>query len=107
MTETEIIFFVVKLFLGGIIAFLAIMLWSKTRDFSWMFLVLAAVTGYSSLVFDLLLRLGFISPQELTVFGNNIPFIQFVLTILPRLFVIIAFIIMLSKSAKRRFYDYK
>ena len=98
MTETEIIFFTIKLVLGGIIAFLAIMLWSKTRDFSWMFLVFAAVTGYSAVVFDLLLKLGFVSAREVSVLGNQIPLVQLLLAVVPSLFVIIAFIIMLSKS---------
>ncbi|WP_296325401.1 hypothetical protein [Treponema sp. UBA3813] len=101
MTETEIIFFTIKLFLGGIIAFLAIMLWSKTRDFSWMFLVFAAVTGYSAIVFDLLLKLGFVTAKEISIFGNEIPLVQLVLSVVPSLFVIIAFIIMLSKSGRK------
>ncbi|MBO6218136.1 MAG: hypothetical protein J6N81_00980 [Treponema sp.] len=101
MTETEIIFFTIKLFLGGIIAFLAIMLWSKTRDFSWMFLVFAAVTGYSAIVFDLLLKLGFVTAKEISILGNEIPLVQLVLSVVPSLFVIIAFIIMLSKSGRK------
>lgn len=101
MTETEIIFFTIKLFLGGIIAFLSIMLWSKTRDFSWMFLVFAAVTGYSAIVFDLLLKLGFVTAKEISILGNEIPLIQLVLSVVPSLFVIIAFIIMLSKSGRK------
>ena len=101
MTETEIIFFTIKLFLGGIIAFLAIMLWSKTRDFSWMFLVFSAVTGYSAIVFDLLLKLGFVTAKEISILGNEIPLVQLVLLVVPSLFVIIAFIIMLSKSGRK------
>lgn len=101
MEETEIIFFIIKLFLGGVIAFLAIMLWSRTRDFSWMFLVLAAVTGYSALVFDLLLKLGFVTSRLINVFGNELPLIQLLLAVLPGVFVIIAFIIMLVKSGRK------
>ncbi|WP_407428823.1 hypothetical protein [Treponema sp.] len=101
MSETEIIFFIIKLVLGGIIAFLAIMLWSRTRDYAWMFLVFAAVTGYSAIVFDLLLKLGFVVPQNILIFGNNIPVIQLVLSVLPGLFVIISFIIMLFRTRRR------
>ncbi|WP_294429290.1 hypothetical protein [uncultured Treponema sp.] len=101
MSETEIIFFIIKLLLGGIIAFLAIMLWSKTRDFSWMFLVFAAVTGYSSIVFDLLLKLGFVTSRQILVLGNEIPLIQLVLTIVPNFFVIAAFILMLIKTGRK------
>lgn len=101
MTETEIFFFTIKLLLGGIIAFLAIMLWSKTRDFSWMFLVLAAVTGYSAIVFDLLLKLGFVTAKEISLLGNQISLVQLILAVVPSIFVIIAFIIMLSKSGRK------
>ena len=101
MTETEIIFFIIKLFLGGVIAFLAIMLWSRTRDFSWMFLVLAAVTGNSSIVFDLLLKLGFVTSRKILILGNEIPLVQLVLAVIPSLFVIIAFILMLIKTGRK------
>ena len=101
MTETEIIFFIIKLLLGGVIAFLAIMLWSRTRDFSWMFLVLAAVTGYSSIVFDLLLRLGFVTSRNVLILGNEIPLVQLVLAVIPSLFVIAAFILMLIKTGRK------
>ena len=102
MTETEIIFFTIKLILGGIIAFLAIMLWSRTRDFSWMFLVFAAVTGYSAQVFDLLLRLGFVTSRIVILLGNEIPLVQLVLAIVPSLFVIISFILMLIKTGRNK-----
>ena len=102
MSEVEIIFFIIKLFLGGVIAFLAIMLWSRTRDFSWMFLVLAAVTGYSSIVFNLLLKLGLVTTREIDVLGNKISLVQLLLTVIPGIFVIIAFILMLIKTGRER-----
>lgn len=102
MTETEIIFFAIKLILGGLIAFLAIMLWSRTRDFSWMLLVLAAVTGYSALVYDLLLQLGFVMSREIMLFGNELPLIKLILSIVPSLFVILAFIRMLFKTGRNK-----
>lgn len=102
MTESEIIFFIIKLVLGGIIAFLAIMLWSRTRDFSWMFLVLAAVTGYSAVVFDLLLKLGFVTTRKIIILNSEISIVQLALAIVPSLFVIISFILMLIKTGRNR-----
>ncbi|MCR4821537.1 MAG: hypothetical protein K5873_01530 [Treponema sp.] len=101
MSEVEIIFFIIKLILGGIIAFLAIMLWSRTRDYAWMFLVLGAVTAYSSIVFDLLLKLGFIKSRQIILLGNDISLIQLLLLILPSLCTIIAFIIMLHRTGRK------
>ena len=102
MTETEIIFFTIKLILGGLIAFLAIMLWSRTRDLAWMLLVLAAVTGYSALVYDLLLQLGFVTSREIMLLGNELPLIKLILSIVPSLFVILAFIRMLVKTGRNK-----
>ena len=101
MTEADIIFFTIKLTLGGIIAFLAILLWSKTRDFAWMNLVLAAVTAYSQIVLDLLIKLGIFSLYKIQIHKSEIPLIQLILTVLPSLFVIIAFILMLIKNKRR------
>ena len=102
MSEVEIIFFIIKLFLGGVIAFLAIMLWSRTRDFSWMFLVLAAVTGYSAVVFDLLLKLGFVTTRKIIILNSEISLVQLALAVVPSLFVIISFILMLIKTGRNR-----
>ncbi len=101
MAGTEMIFFIIRLFLGGIIAFLAIMLWSRTRDFSWMFLVFAAVTGYSAVVFDLLIKLGFVVSRKILILGNEIPLVQLLLALVPGIFVIIAFVLMLIKTRRQ------
>lgn len=100
MSDTEIVFFVIKLFFGTLIAFFAIMLWSKTRDLSWMLLVLAAVTGYSSIVFELLLKLGFVDTRHINLLGIEIPLIQLALLVAPNLFVVAAFVLMLIRSGR-------
>ncbi|MBR1537245.1 MAG: hypothetical protein IJ630_09930 [Treponema sp.] len=100
MNENEIIFFIIRLFLGGVIAFLAIMLWSRTRDFSWMFLVFAAVIDYSALIFNLLLKLGFVHTKKILLLGSEFSLVQLILAIIPGLFVIIAFVLMLIKTGK-------
>ena len=101
MAQSEIAFYIIRLILGGVAAFLAIMLWSRTRDFSWMFLVFAAVTGYSAIVFDLLLKLGFVHTKNIILLGKEISIVQLALAIFPGLFVIIAFILMLIKTGKK------
>ena len=47
----EILLFIIKLVLGGIVAFLAIFVMSKTRDASWMFLVAGFLLSYVSILF--------------------------------------------------------
>ena len=54
MLEAEILIMIIKLVLGGIAAFLAILVWSKTRDGAWFFLVSGTILGYCGIVFDML-----------------------------------------------------
>ena len=97
MLSLDQILLVVKLVAGGIIAFLAIMLWSKTRESSWICLVAAAVFSYAEVALELLSRLGIATSERLVFFGLGVGGIQLVLTCAVYFFVILAFIIMLAK----------
>ncbi len=96
MLQSEIIFYIIKLILGGIAAFLAIMLWNKTRDSAWMSLVAGAITGYAGTVFDLLIKIGLVGNFDITVFG--LPIITLVFSFVPTLFFILAFILILIRT---------
>ena len=96
MIESELILYIVRLVLGGITAFLAIMLWSKTRDAAWMALVAGAVTSYAGIVYDMMIGLGIIVPGGYSVAG--IPLATLLFTVIPNCFFIIAFILMLIRS---------
>ena len=91
-----IIFYIVKLVLGGLLAFLAIMLWSKTRDPAWMALVAGAITGYTGLIFNMMLDLGIVTAGKIEFYG--IPLSVLIFTVVPSLFFIFAFILMLIRS---------
>ena len=73
MLESEVVFYIVKLVFGGITAFLAILLLSRTRDSVWIFMVCGAIFSYTGLVFELLLKVGIISEFSLKIF--NLPFV--------------------------------
>ncbi|MCR5725133.1 MAG: hypothetical protein K6G80_08625 [Treponema sp.] len=96
MTQQEITLFIIKLALSGVAAFLAIALWSKTREAAWMSMVAGAVTGYASMVYDLLLRLGFLHTDGVQVAG--IPLVTLLFTVVPSFFFILAFILMLLRK---------
>lgn len=96
MLQSEIILYIIKLVLGGIAAFLAIMLWSKTRDAAWVSLVAGAVTSYAGVVFEMLVKLGVIVPGGLAVAG--IPIATLLFTVIPSIFFILAFILMLNRN---------
>ncbi|MBQ6780669.1 MAG: hypothetical protein IJP62_05490 [Treponema sp.] len=96
MEENEIILYIIKLILSGIAAFLAIALWSKTRDAAWMSLVAGAVTGYAGIVFELLVKMGVIIAGGIRLAG--IPLSSLFFTVIPALFFILAFILMLNRT---------
>lgn len=98
MMQSQIILYTVKLVLGGIAAFLAIMLWSKTRDIAWMALVAGTVTSYGSIVYEMFSVFGIIKEQGISIFG--IPLATLLFTVIPSLFYIFAFIMMIFRSSK-------
>lgn len=92
----ELILFIIKLVLGGIAAFLAIFVMSKTRDASWMFLVAGFLFSYAALVTDLMIELGVFSRNSIMVLG--LPLIPLLCAIIPNSMFIVAFIIKLCKK---------
>ncbi|MBQ0050738.1 MAG: hypothetical protein KBT11_01585 [Treponema sp.] len=100
MAQTDLVLFIAKLVAGGIIAFLAIMLWSKTRHVSWMCLVTGEVFSYAAIVFELLVKLGVASSTNLPFFGFGVEGILLLLNIATSLFIIVAFIMLLASSSR-------
>jgi orotate phosphoribosyltransferase-like protein len=96
MIQSEIVLYIIKLVLGGIAAFLAVMLWSKTRDAAWISLVAGAVTSYAGIVFEMLVKIGIIVPGGIAIAG--IPLATMMFTVIPELFFILAFILMIARN---------
>ena len=92
----ELIIFIIKLILGGIAAFLAVFVMSKTRDASWMFLVAGFLFSYAALVIDLMIELGILEKDIIVVGG--FPLIPLLAAVIPSTLFIISFIIKLSKK---------
>lgn len=91
----DILLFIIKLITGGIVAFLAILLMSKTRDGAWMAMVGGFLLSYAALVFDLLVNLGVLTHTAFKLFG--IPLSMLLCAVLPSCCFIFAFILMLAK----------
>lgn len=85
-----------RLAIGAVATFLAILLWSKTRDIAWMFVVIGTIVGYGETVFAALESFGVIRLDALVVDGVSI--IRVVIANLPMLFFIIAFAVMLARK---------
>lgn len=96
MSQSEMILYAVKLILGGITALAAVMLCSKTKDGAWISLIAGFVSLYVGFVYELLQDLGISIPHEIYIM--EIPLTALVLTVLPGLFFILAFAIMLTRK---------
>lgn len=84
-----------RLVFGAIAAFLAIVLWSKTRDSAWMFVVIATIVAYGDVVYATLETLGLVEADVLVLGGVSI--FRVVLANLPTIFYAIAFGIMVFR----------
>ena len=99
MTIDQWILILSRLALGSIATFLAIMLWSKTRDSAWMFIVIGVIVSYGEIVYTTLVSFGVI--QEDWVNFSGISIVQIVFANLPTIFFIIAFLIMVVRRSPR------
>ena len=101
MSEATIILYIIELVLGGIAAFFAILLWSKTRDAAWMAFIAGIVTSYAKTVYQLLVELGiiYISNSNIIEFFN-IPLTTILFSVIPPLFFITGFVLMLRRTRR-------
>lgn len=96
MMNPEILFYIIKLAVYGIVTFLAILLMSKMRDAAWMSVICGFLFNYAGTVCEILIELGILSKGKIHLFG--IPLISLVSLLLPALFFMLGFIIMLCRK---------
>jgi hypothetical protein len=92
----DIALHIIRLVIGGGAAFLAIMLWPRTKDSAWSSLIAGFIVSYAGVVYDILASFGIIGVGFLPIGG--MPFFRLLFAALPGIFFIIAFIIMLVKN---------
>ena len=88
-----------RLIVTGVATFLAIVLWSRTRDAAWMFIVIGTIVGYGEVVLSALESLGVVQIEALMVGGVSLFRVLF--AVLPMLFFIIAFAILIARKRIR------
>ncbi|MDR2509403.1 MAG: hypothetical protein LBC77_02030 [Spirochaetaceae bacterium] len=94
METSQILLIAVKLALGGLAAILAIAVWARTREAAWLFTVLGILALYTETIYRILEILGM--GLDIPIFGSmQIP--DLVLTVLPPVFFITAFIFKLAR----------
>ncbi|MDR1626874.1 MAG: hypothetical protein LBT33_10085 [Spirochaetia bacterium] len=97
--NSEHIMLVIQLTIGSAAVFLAIVLWSKTRDTAWMFGIIGVIAGYGETIFRTLKSFGIVSADLLVISG--IPVFELVLANLPMLFFAIAFLLVINRKTNR------
>lgn len=93
MEFSQIFVWCIKLVLGGIAAFLAILLWSKSRAASWMCLVASVLISYAGIIFEMMISLGIITAN---VFVFGVPLVTLLFAVFPSLFLIAALILIIK-----------
>jgi hypothetical protein len=82
---------------GAFATFCAILLWSRTRDMAWTFVIIGTIVSYAGIVFSTMENFGILD-SDMFVY-NGIPIVQIALTDIPVLFIGIG---MLAAAARRR-----
>lgn len=95
MQLTEISIFI-KLILGALGTFFAILVWSKTRNPSWIFIVLGILFHYVNIVFETLETFGIITEKIYSI--GNLPILKIILINIPMLLFITGLIIFIIKK---------
>jgi hypothetical protein len=99
MSAGDTVLLVSRLATAALAAFLAILLWSRTRDLAWMLIVIGVIASYADILFDLLARLGIVDESRYAVFG--LPLGRILLANLPYLFLCSALVVMISRKRVR------
>jgi hypothetical protein len=85
--------------LSAVAAFLAILLWSNTRDTAWMFIVVGLVVEFAQVMYSTLELFGIVQENVFTLAGIAVG--RVVLIALPYIFFCIAVIIMIARNRVR------
>lgn len=88
--DAELLFLIVRLVAGSAAAFSGILLWSRTRDIAWLFVIVGAILLYAVILFDALVYFGVLSFLPLNTTGRMIS--ESIFRSLPYIFFTIGFI---------------
>jgi hypothetical protein len=99
MDSGELLYVVSRLALGAMASFLAIMVWSKTRDAAWMLMVIGTIALYADIVYSVLDMLGI---RVDLFFVGSVALMALILSNLPIIFFIAAFLVMVIRKYRYR-----
>ena len=102
ISTPDLVLDLTRLGVGAIATFLAILLWSNTRDTAWMFIVMGTILRYAEIMYSTFRVLGVAPSVGGSVIGLPImTIIQLLLQNLPIALYAVGFIIMLTRSRIR------
>ena len=87
---------VIKVIFAFISSFLAIFLWSKTRQAAQIFLVMTVLSVFIKLIYDVLLIFGFLN--NTIPYLKDFPIFSFIFSLLPYLFLILTLIFFIKEK---------
>lgn len=96
MSAGEMVFLASRLGTAAATTFLAILLWSRTRDLAWMLVVIGVIASYADIIFDFLSQVGLVDPSRYVFLG--LPIARILLSNLPFLFLCVALIVMIRRK---------
>lgn len=99
MTVESLVFIISRLVFGAGATFLAIILWSRTRDTAWMFIVVGTIFRYGQIMYDTFSLFGIVQADIVLIPGYL--GINTVLENLPYIFFMIAFVIMIRRTFRK------
>ncbi|HVO39252.1 MAG TPA: hypothetical protein VMV03_09525 [Spirochaetia bacterium] len=86
------------LLLGAFATFCAILLWSRTRDMAWTFVIIGVIVSYADIVLATLRTYGLLGPEPLLA---GVPIIRILLANIPLLFLGLGFLVAFARKRTR------
>jgi hypothetical protein len=100
MDSGQTAFIISQLSLGAVSTFLAIILWSRTRDAAWMLIIIGVIISYIEIIHSILGLYGMGGDEFFSV--GSVPVISFVLPVLRMMFFIAGFLIMVIRQSRNK-----
>lgn len=99
MDLVEVLSPALQLAVGAVATFLAILVWSRTRDVAWILVVLAVMVAYAGYVLRTLDQFGLLDTAAYEVGG--VPVFELVITNLPGVLIAAGFAVLLRNRRVR------
>src|SRR6056297_759243 len=85
METAELLGIIIRLVVGAVTTFLAILLWAKTRDTAWMLLIMGVIVEYGEIIYTTLKLFGVVPSEvylipeilQVDVILQNLPLVLF------------------------------